>query len=287
MRIRARPVYLRRHQALHTSRSQSNVCQGCGKTFSRLDALNVSLLSSSAYLRAATDPVSSHRGIVRSQTKSENHDPRLTFELLLLVTYSAFRRRRGLPPGDGGRAGRKPTKPGRRVGEREQFDRAFRPRGFAPVSATERDKLILRCHALRHFQSIPGVQPHPYAYHPSSSAPSARTIVLLISPPAQVPFPRLSAQPLKWLGSSNRVNKPRLGRVKTMSAQDAGVNVWPTGWGMLWGSSGVGCVGQAVWMRHPDSTSLLCGRSAVSPCYELLGSASLHRSRSRSQHAMP
>ncbi|KAG1715744.1 hypothetical protein ID866_1412 [Astraeus odoratus] len=35
----------RRHQALHANRSQANVCQGCRKTFSRLDALNVSVLS--------------------------------------------------------------------------------------------------------------------------------------------------------------------------------------------------------------------------------------------------
>lgn len=35
-------VDFRRHQALHTSKPQSNVCQGCKKTFSRLDALNVS-----------------------------------------------------------------------------------------------------------------------------------------------------------------------------------------------------------------------------------------------------
>lgn len=32
----------RRHQALHSQRTQTNVCQGCKKTFSRLDALNVS-----------------------------------------------------------------------------------------------------------------------------------------------------------------------------------------------------------------------------------------------------
>lgn len=32
---------IRRHQALHTAKAQANVCQGCGKTFSRLDALNV------------------------------------------------------------------------------------------------------------------------------------------------------------------------------------------------------------------------------------------------------
>ena len=34
----------RRHQALHAAKSQSNICQGCKKTFSRLDALNVSHL---------------------------------------------------------------------------------------------------------------------------------------------------------------------------------------------------------------------------------------------------
>jgi hypothetical protein len=31
----------RRHQALHAAKSQSNICGGCKKTFSRLDALNV------------------------------------------------------------------------------------------------------------------------------------------------------------------------------------------------------------------------------------------------------
>ncbi|EJD02856.1 uncharacterized protein FOMMEDRAFT_41228, partial [Fomitiporia mediterranea MF3/22] len=36
----ARQHDCKRHQALHSSRSTSNVCHGCGKTFSRLDALN-------------------------------------------------------------------------------------------------------------------------------------------------------------------------------------------------------------------------------------------------------
>lgn len=31
----------RRHQALHSAKSQNNLCRGCKKTFSRLDALNV------------------------------------------------------------------------------------------------------------------------------------------------------------------------------------------------------------------------------------------------------
>ncbi|OBZ68194.1 Transcriptional regulator CRZ1 [Grifola frondosa] len=36
----ARQHDCKRHQALHTAKPQSNVCRGCGKTFSRLDALN-------------------------------------------------------------------------------------------------------------------------------------------------------------------------------------------------------------------------------------------------------
>ncbi|KAI6000709.1 hypothetical protein EDD15DRAFT_2527583 [Pisolithus albus] len=35
----------KRHQALHANRSQANICQGCRKTFSRLDALNRHLRS--------------------------------------------------------------------------------------------------------------------------------------------------------------------------------------------------------------------------------------------------
>ncbi|TDL25904.1 hypothetical protein BD410DRAFT_716355, partial [Rickenella mellea] len=38
----ARQHDCKRHQALHSTKSHSNVCSGCGKTFSRLDALNVS-----------------------------------------------------------------------------------------------------------------------------------------------------------------------------------------------------------------------------------------------------
>ncbi|KAG2153761.1 uncharacterized protein EDB93DRAFT_1102565 [Suillus bovinus] len=40
----ARQHDCKRHQALHATRSQSNICQGCKKTFSRLDALNVTSL---------------------------------------------------------------------------------------------------------------------------------------------------------------------------------------------------------------------------------------------------
>ncbi|TBU47672.1 hypothetical protein BD309DRAFT_855511 [Dichomitus squalens] len=51
----ARQHDCKRHQALHTSRSQSNVCQGCGKTFSRLDALNVMRSDGGADCRHATE----------------------------------------------------------------------------------------------------------------------------------------------------------------------------------------------------------------------------------------
>jgi hypothetical protein len=39
--LMARPRSYRRHQSLHSQRTQANVCHGCKKTFSRLDALNV------------------------------------------------------------------------------------------------------------------------------------------------------------------------------------------------------------------------------------------------------
>ncbi|KAK7053458.1 hypothetical protein VNI00_004084 [Paramarasmius palmivorus] len=41
----ARQHDCKRHQALHTAKPQANVCQGCKKTFSRLDALNRHLRS--------------------------------------------------------------------------------------------------------------------------------------------------------------------------------------------------------------------------------------------------
>ncbi|KIK67221.1 hypothetical protein GYMLUDRAFT_37299 [Collybiopsis luxurians FD-317 M1] len=44
----ARQHDCKRHQALHTNKPQSNICQGCKKTFSRLDALNRHLRSDGA-----------------------------------------------------------------------------------------------------------------------------------------------------------------------------------------------------------------------------------------------
>ncbi|XP_006460810.1 hypothetical protein AGABI2DRAFT_192406 [Agaricus bisporus var. bisporus H97] len=41
----ARQHDCKRHQALHKAKSQTNICQGCKKTFSRLDALNRHLRS--------------------------------------------------------------------------------------------------------------------------------------------------------------------------------------------------------------------------------------------------
>ncbi|KDQ27708.1 hypothetical protein PLEOSDRAFT_1056240, partial [Pleurotus ostreatus PC15] len=41
----ARQHDCKRHQALHSAKSQNNLCRGCKKTFSRLDALNRHLRS--------------------------------------------------------------------------------------------------------------------------------------------------------------------------------------------------------------------------------------------------
>ncbi|CAA7261695.1 unnamed protein product [Cyclocybe aegerita] len=52
----ARQHDCKRHQALHAAKSQSNVCQGCKKTFSRLDALNRHLRSDGGAECRASNP---------------------------------------------------------------------------------------------------------------------------------------------------------------------------------------------------------------------------------------
>ncbi|KAI6032829.1 hypothetical protein F5J12DRAFT_700142, partial [Pisolithus orientalis] len=51
----ARQHDCKRHQALHANRTQANVCQGCRKTFSRLDALNVIRSEGGADCRQAVE----------------------------------------------------------------------------------------------------------------------------------------------------------------------------------------------------------------------------------------
>ncbi|KAF8200673.1 hypothetical protein BJ912DRAFT_1054179 [Pholiota molesta] len=52
----ARQHDCKRHQALHAAKSQSNICQGCKKTFSRLDALNRHLRSDGGAECRASNP---------------------------------------------------------------------------------------------------------------------------------------------------------------------------------------------------------------------------------------
>ncbi|KAJ7647127.1 hypothetical protein FB45DRAFT_734279, partial [Roridomyces roridus] len=58
----ARQHDCKRHQALHTAKSQTNVCVGCKKTFSRLDALNVLRSDGGAECRALRDQLQQQQG---------------------------------------------------------------------------------------------------------------------------------------------------------------------------------------------------------------------------------
>ncbi|KAI0063626.1 hypothetical protein BV25DRAFT_1935882 [Artomyces pyxidatus] len=70
----ARQHDCKRHQALHSTKSTNNACQGCGKTFSRLDALNVSLRSEggSECRHASGEP--STKPKKESTASPESHD---------------------------------------------------------------------------------------------------------------------------------------------------------------------------------------------------------------------
>ena len=125
----------RRHQALHTSRSQSNVCQGCGKTFSRLDALNVSVPfppSSCARVTDARISVLTAASYVRTRILRAVISV-LTHVRFFFVCYSAVRRGRRLPTGHRGREHRAEIESARgRMGEREQLNRALDRTRLAP-----------------------------------------------------------------------------------------------------------------------------------------------------------
>ncbi|KAF8894038.1 hypothetical protein BD779DRAFT_1504905 [Infundibulicybe gibba] len=63
----ARQHDCKRHQALHSAKSQSNVCLGCKKTFSRLDALNVLRSDGGAECRALSQKMASESEHAREQ----------------------------------------------------------------------------------------------------------------------------------------------------------------------------------------------------------------------------
>ncbi|THV02435.1 hypothetical protein K435DRAFT_653448 [Dendrothele bispora CBS 962.96] len=66
----ARQHDCKRHQALHTAKPQSNVCKGCKKTFSRLDALNVMRSDGGAECRAKHES-----GSQQGKQETEKTDP--------------------------------------------------------------------------------------------------------------------------------------------------------------------------------------------------------------------
>ncbi|ESK96572.1 transcriptional regulator prz1 [Moniliophthora roreri MCA 2997] len=74
----ARQHDCKRHQALHTAKPQSNVCQGCKKTFSRLDALNRHLRSDGGAecreKHEAESKVKADPGAVTIQLPAGNND---------------------------------------------------------------------------------------------------------------------------------------------------------------------------------------------------------------------
>ncbi|KAF9482154.1 hypothetical protein BDN70DRAFT_802029 [Pholiota conissans] len=70
----ARQHDCKRHQALHAAKSQSNVCQGCKKTFSRLDALNVLRSDGGAECRASNPKFAAAENEAHSSAQAVNQE---------------------------------------------------------------------------------------------------------------------------------------------------------------------------------------------------------------------